>query len=213
MGTSMHASVVEHCLTNYPVRGITELGYSLGPGRMGHEDRITKAASVLTGLRVEPDLFIEDFACLNEINPAETDSLSPPAIVKMVRKGVFTRSLSDEQYLPATIYEAVDNAHWGVFGDSGDFEARGAGFLLEQFLTGMRSGGYSVRSAKQIMREDIEQLIVRECDGRTSYTAISAMRYANRVMGHAGLHDIRSRAAFVRRSINMFRKTGMVLPG
>jgi hypothetical protein len=66
-------------------------------------------------------------------------------------------------------------------------------------MSGLDEGGFARRRSKAILGEQFEHVLKTECEGRSSYGAVSGMRFLYRVMKYSELHTPASRLTQIRR--------------
>ena len=204
--------IFDHTATHYPLTELGELGLGLGDGSWDRDIELHGLGTVVAALNPESDHVSEDFTVLETTDGKLASPLVLPFTLNTMRRAIFYRNLPEGTVVSPKIAAAqeADNGR-GIWGDSGKIEAYGAGILLTVFLNGLDQGGVPLQTSKAIIREQIEHVLVTECDGRGSYSAISALRFFYRVMKYAKLHTPDSRVAQIRRSARILKDYGLEL--
>ena len=204
--------VFDHVSTHFPVVGIGEFGAALADHQWDRGIELTTLASMLTSLHEDADLMGQDLAELGKTRGQISLPKNMHKTINAVRRGVMYRSIPKGAAIDPQIQDIWDREGGsGIWDEDGKIEALGTSFLLTSFINGLDRGGYPKKLSKEIVRNQLEGVMRRECDGRTSYGAVGALRHIYRVMKYSELHTAATRVAQIRRGDYLFKVVGLAL--
>lgn len=204
--------VFKHIQRTFPLDELGSLGVGLAMREWDRDREFYELGVVVAALNPDPDLVSDDFAMLEETEGKLSSPANMPHLINVTRRAILYRSLPEDVAIDPGIQDELGRDYGrGIWGDSGKIGALGSGFLLTSFIEGLDEGGFPKQQSKAILREQIEHVIKTECAGKSSYTAVGALRYLYRVMKYAELHNPESRVLQIRRGAYLLKSFGLEL--
>lgn len=213
MTGDLRGVVFDYASTNFPMMELGQFGAGLAAQEWDRAGEIDRLSGVLEGLRPGAEQIAEDMERIEATEGPLSAPENMPVTINTIRRGILYKKLSEDAVVPARIREMWGNEQgWSaIWGDDGKVDAMGSGFLLTAFINGLDKGGFPKKQTKAILRAQIEEVLRAECDDRTSYVAVGALRHLYRVMKYAELHSPESRMAQIRRGDKLLVAVGLEL--